>query len=375
MKTSELLLNKNIKVLSSTHVAMLEIHCSGTPYEIGRKHGLEARDRVHGSLAFYGGLFKTTCNLDWPSVCEEASKYVATLERLCPKYFGEIRGIAEGAEVGLLDVVALNVRTEINFGLFTKQPSLPIQSDGCTSLAVRTTKEGSWLAQNWDWMVEQSPNLIACHIAQDGLPKISMITEAGIIGKIGFNSAGVGVCLNAIRAYGVDHTKLPIHLALRTVLESGSKEEGIDRLTKTGVAGSGHILVADSTGGTGLECTSKGILKIPMDSQGLVVHSNHLLLEHPGVVEPPWLQDSRERVVRLRELAEKHLSEGNDVNTPELFDLFKDQKGYPGAINRHQVQDCKTQTLFNIIMHLPEKRATVTFGRPTEDGEQIQFSL
>jgi isopenicillin-N N-acyltransferase-like protein len=40
-----------------------------------------------------------------------------------------------------------------------------------------------------------------------------MVTEADVIGKIGINSAGVGVCLNAIRACGVDRTKLPIDLA------------------------------------------------------------------------------------------------------------------------------------------------------------------
>lgn len=302
-----------------------------------------------------------------------------TLEKLCTRYLEEMRGLAEGAGVGLLDVVALNVRTEINFGLFTRQPSLPVQSDGCTSLALKTPTPtpsgGSWLAQNWDWMVEQSPNLIACHITQAGLPGISMITEAGIMGKIGLNSAGVGVCLNAIRAYGVDRTKLPIHLALRTLLECGSKDEGIDKLVEAGVAGSGHILVADQTGGTGLECTSKAILKIPFDEHGLVVHLNHLLLEHPDVVEPPWLQDLHRRVARLRELAEERVAAVGGVSTPRLFELFQDEEGYPGAINRHQVRDCKTQTLFNIIMDLSGRRATVKFGRPTEDGERLHFAF
>ena len=51
-----------------------------------------------------------------------------------------MRGIADGAERELLDIVALNVRTEINFGLF---------SDGCTSLAWHTEKR-AWLGQNWD---------------------------------------------------------------------------------------------------------------------------------------------------------------------------------------------------------------------------------
>jgi len=51
-----------------------------------------------------------------------------------------MRGISEGAGRDLLDIVALNVRTEINFGLF---------SDGCTALSWQT--EGhAWLGQNWD---------------------------------------------------------------------------------------------------------------------------------------------------------------------------------------------------------------------------------
>lgn len=51
-----------------------------------------------------------------------------------------MQGIADGAEKELLDIVAINVRTEINFGLF---------SDGCTALAWHTEKR-AWLGQNWD---------------------------------------------------------------------------------------------------------------------------------------------------------------------------------------------------------------------------------
>jgi isopenicillin-N N-acyltransferase-like protein len=66
-------------------------------------------------------------------VCDEASKYISTLETLCPKYLDELRGVAEGANVDLLGIFALNFRTEITFGLFT----LRVKIDGCTSLAVK----------------------------------------------------------------------------------------------------------------------------------------------------------------------------------------------------------------------------------------------
>ena len=119
-------------------------------------------------------------------------------------------GIAAGAKRELSDIIALNVRTEIRFGLF---------NDGCTALSWLTSAH-SYLAQNWDWMLEQKPNLILLHITQTRKPTIKMVTEAGIIGKIGLNSAGVGVCLNAVQAYGMDPTRMPVHLGLRSVLES-----------------------------------------------------------------------------------------------------------------------------------------------------------
>lgn len=81
------------------------------------------------------------------------------------------------------DILALNVRTEIWYGLRT---------DGCTALGWRIapdagtgTEGASYLVQNWDWREEQKENIIALHIEQPGKPDIWFMTEAGIIGKIG----------------------------------------------------------------------------------------------------------------------------------------------------------------------------------------------
>lgn len=327
-------------------------------------------------MAFYEDLFKQSCNLDWPGVCKEASRYTPALETLCPRYLDEMRGVADGAGVTLVDIIALNVRTEITFGLFTDQPSTPVKMDGCTALSCKDDAGTSFLAQNWDWMREQRPNLVVCHISQPGtcMPDLSMVTEAGVIGKIGLNSKGVGVCLNAIRARGVDPSKLPVHLALRTVLESPSREAAVGSLREMGVAGSAHLLVADETGSVGLEFTINGLQELPMDDQSRVIHSNHLLLDHPGVDEPPWLPDSPFRALRLRKLAEEQFSAA-PVTVAGIFELFKDEDGYPGAINRCQVGESYFETLFNIVMDLSAKSAMVSFGRATEYSERVQFAF
>ncbi|KAL2276064.1 hypothetical protein FJTKL_01350 [Diaporthe vaccinii] len=384
--------------------------------QIGHAHGSGAKAQVLGSIAFYTALFQQKCDLDWAAVAREADKYVARLSITCPRYLDEIRGIADGAGVGFLDVLALNVRTEIIFGIFSEAEAVRARgpakvvngvngsngvngqhgesefpSDGCTSLAFTTpsTPTSSFLAQNWDWQPAQAQNLIVTHISQPkttadsgsdsdtDIPDIAMVTEAGIIGKIGLNAAGVGCCLNAIRARGLDSSRLPVHFALRTILESRSRAGALATLRKLGgVAGSAHILVADPAGSVGLEFAGGrgGIGEIGPDEKGRVVHTNHLVLEHPGVEEPGWLPDSRERLARITKLTDGEvLARKWDIE--RVLELFKDEEGFPFSINRLKVKEGESQTLFTIVMDLGRKEALVKVGRPTEDGEEIHLGF
>lgn len=341
--------------------------------------------------------------MTWDQVTLEAEKYTKPLEKTCSRYLQEIEGLAAGAGVSPLDVLALNVRTEIMFGLFTEASPTKtngnshqhhnnddIPSEGCTSLAWVDSAGGegsaattqSFLAQNWDWQPGQRENIVICHVSPTDEPtisKFSMITEAGLIGKIGFNANGVGCCLNAIRARGVDPARLPVHFALRTVLESQSRKDAIAKLEAVGVAGSAHILVADETGSNGLECSPvSGIKKIAMDADGRVYHSNHLVLEHPGVDEPAWLADSHTRLARIKvlagtTLADRRAASGEDLG--RLLEIFKCEEGYPGSINRKAEGESTSETLFTIIMNLSRREAWVKFGRPTEGGKEINLSF
>lgn len=313
--------------------------------------------------------------MSWPAVCQEAQKYADSLQRLNPRYFEEIKGIADGAGVGILDIIALNVRTEITFGLFTEDPKVPVKSDGCTAVAVRDVEGKMLLAQNWDWQVEQGPNLFIYHVSQPGtgLPDFVTVTEAGVIGKIGFNSKGVGVCLNAIRERGVNPEKLPIHVALRTCLESESLEKAVSALKAVGTAGSGHILVSDPHGATGLECTSTEIKELGLSGSG-IVHTNHFIHDDLFTGDLSWLPDSHDRFQRMQEMLGEKTS-SCPASSSLLFELFKDEHGGDGGINRRQAGVSEAATLFNIIMDLSKKEAIVTVGRPTEFSEQVKLSL
>ena len=57
-------------------------------------------------------------------------------------------------------------------------------------------KESGILSQNCDWAKDLEPLTVILKIKKKTKPEIIQIAEPGIIGKIGMNDAGLGVCLN-----------------------------------------------------------------------------------------------------------------------------------------------------------------------------------
>lgn len=210
-----------------------------------------------------------------------------------------------------------------------------------------------------------------------------MVTEGGIIGKIGLNEHGIAVTLNAIQAAGVNFKKLPCHLALRCLLDSKSLEKGIEKVTEFGVASSCHILTADSRGSRGIEFSAFDHIFLPMgdhvvrDIDGVITHTNHYLHDHKledndrlGVnIDIP---NSKFRLARIRQLIASRHEEGWGPSVLSIQTLLSDEEGHPGSICRDEET---LATLFSIVMNLTKKQATVTIGRPVEPQGEIQFTF
>lgn len=200
-----------------------------------------------------------------------------------------------------------------------------------------------------------------------------MITEAGIIGKIGLNSSGVGVCLNAIRALGVDFGRLPCHLALRRCLESKSAQEAAAVLQKAGVASACHILVGDSREAVGIECSHVDIVELPV-IQGVLTHTNHFVKPHP-VDDKLAFKDSPVRLARLDKLIQdrKTRLEKGSLEPKHIRFLLADEENYPTAICRSKTEESTVATLFNIVMDLRKRSAEVVMGKPSQREARVLY--
>ena len=76
----------------SNRTIMMQIQCSGTPYEIGLEHGKAAKIEVCRSLKFYADLFLKSAGLSWSEVCDTAVKFDEMLQEGWPVYWEEMRG-------------------------------------------------------------------------------------------------------------------------------------------------------------------------------------------------------------------------------------------------------------------------------------------
>ena len=203
------------------------IEAAGTPYEIGFAHGEQGREEVLCSIATYKEMFKTYANLGWEEAKHRSRAYIEHISRYDSDLLEEIRGVAAGAGVELEDILALNARSEVILMSGSKMPS-----DGCTAVAVTpesTQDRHTILAQNWDWKGRQIEAVLVLKIIQQDKPAITMVTEGGIIGKVGFNDAGIGVCLNALGTVGNPYG-LPLHIVLRGILDSRKLSDAIQKI-------------------------------------------------------------------------------------------------------------------------------------------------
>lgn len=149
--------------------------------KVGLQHGQQLKEEIHRQKTVYEAMFLKTSNTSWEQVRTIAKQYQATIENLTPDLFTEIKGIAEGSELEVLDIVALNSRSEIALGMF---------SDGCSSLGWNRGNEGVVLSQNWDWTARVKQNLALMSIEKPGKPKIWLVNE---VSEVNYVDCSIGL--------------------------------------------------------------------------------------------------------------------------------------------------------------------------------------
>jgi isopenicillin-N N-acyltransferase like protein len=335
------------------------IAVSGGPRERGRAYGERARDRIHGSLLLYERVFRHYTGLRWPAVRDRAGAFADPIDAYDVRLLPEIEGIAAGAGVDAEDILALNVRTEVMFGMGSSE---------CTALCAPTVGEDGHvlLAQNWDWKPGARQTCVLLVAAPHDGPAFVTLVEAGLLAKCGMNGSGIGLTANALTStLDLGAPGVPFHAVLRKVLSSTSFDDAIDAVTTPIRASSGSYLVACRDGrAAGLEAAPGGPETIHRTDGTRLAHANHFLGSRDGLHDLERVDDTSTSIAR-QAAADGWVAGPGERTIDEVFEVLRD---HSAPICQHAdgtaAPEAAYETIAAVAMDLSAASLWVTEGPP-----------
>ncbi len=286
------------------------IEAAGSPAAIGHAIGEQSRDRILATINLYAEIFAKPKK----DVFRAADHFKSQIESFAPNLSEEISAMAEAANVDRRWLYALNARSELLSALAVGE---------CTAVHFNGTP---FLGQNWDWLEQLEDLMVLERITDTAGHTVLMLTEPGIVGKIGLNSAGIGVCLNFLPTSNPT-LGVPTHIVLRHILSARTWSEIEDIIDRAGCGRSANLLIADETGrSTNIEFD--GLNARPFASeQKAIAHTNHYLASDIPVAEVLF-ENSDARLNRARTLVEA----SKDSNLEELRAILSDRSDFKHPI-------------------------------------------
>ncbi|WP_180953249.1 C45 family autoproteolytic acyltransferase/hydolase [Brevibacterium ihuae] len=234
----------------------------------GRSRGEQAARGIALTVDAYSALF-TRLGIPLDQQRAAAEQSLEALESWDPNQVVELTGVAAGAGLELWQVGLVDARTEI-LALAEVQPL------ECSTL-VHAAPGAAKAVQTWDWHAEfadvwhyQSVTGVGGELDHHGF------AEFGMRGKIGMNSARVGVMLNILRNARDAAGGVPVHSILAGVLaRARSVEEAVEIIRSAPTTSSSVITVTGPEAAAMVEIGPAGTQVLTSD--GWFAHTNHFV--------------------------------------------------------------------------------------------------
>lgn len=242
--------------------------------ERGLSYGRALGSAIAGSVAAYAEFWNA-----WGFAPEDVRRFGgAAGERIAawaPHTAAELAAVAEATGVAAEQIYALTARTE----LLAHTEALASE---CSTVAVVDAR-GARSAQTWDWYPLLSPEAaVLHHPAETGLPAapVTVFTEAGMLAKLGANSAGLGLHFNILShrldgAGALTDVGVPVHVVAREILLRADTVGAAREIAASAELTASTVLtVSTATEAACLELSPVGVAVVAPED-GFLWHTNH----------------------------------------------------------------------------------------------------
>lgn len=330
----------------------------------GAQCGELAREHIAVSVQSYRRLFQYYAGQEWGEVLGKAANFVPAVEAYDTEIMEEIRGIAEGSGRSVEEIMAINVRTELMYGVSPP----PTECTAIVALPFATADGHVLVGQNWDWHPSQKEAFIILKVRQEGRPNVVILTEAGLVGKMGMTASGLGLCVTLL-VCDQDRCawKVPMHILLRGMASAETMGDAIAAVSNADRSSSANFVIAHEAGeAIDLEAAPDDYDYVDPED-GVLIHTNHFTSQRLPVKDRQKAE-APNTLIRMQR-AEKVVRPRIGEITVETFkEAFRDHFNYPESVCRHpdprDDEPLHRESVASVIMDLTEKRMLVSCGPP-----------
>lgn len=215
----------------------------------------------------------------------------------------------------------------------------------------------------------------------NGKPRIHLLTEAGIIGKLGLNSHGVATTLNALSTNAAPQG-VPLHLVLRAMLDSNSLNAAMIEAVRSPIGCCANIMTGSPSGEVvDLEIENEDFdVLYPQD--GILLHTNHFL--SPRLPRPPRKDQGKFSVptsfIRLGVAGRLIKPHAGKIDQKVIGEVLKSHYDFPAGICGHDDPTLgavyRMGTVFSMIINLSQRRLWLARGFPCDTPyEEVDLSF
>ena len=246
------------------------IRAAGSRFELGRAQGRAQRAHIQ---AFLGDRLARIAPLlgrkfDEAAVRGTVRAYRAVIEERLPLMAQEVDGLASGAGIGLDDAYLLQLRREA-----VGYQKIPAAGD-CTTMALLAGHDTT-LAQTIDLNGGMRSELAVLDLTlpEDGR-QVLMASFTGLLGYLGMNSRGLGICLNLVLA-GDWRPGIPGYMLIRHLLDTADTVDDCIRIIGALPRASSRALTISD--GIRLACVEYTPTEVTVKWADRMAHANHFL--------------------------------------------------------------------------------------------------
>jgi isopenicillin-N N-acyltransferase like protein len=338
---------------------MIPVHVSreSTPAEQGLALGATFRPAIERTFASYLELFAVH-GLGAARVRELGERALYETEAWAPRLAEEAAGVAAGAGLEPWQLGVLNGRTEI-------LAAAAVTGEGECSTSVVLDEIAPRTVQTWDWHDTLRHVMLLRAIEVRPSFGVCTFTEFGIAGKIGVNSAGLGVHFNVLRHRSDNaHIGVPVHVVARRILDEASTVDDATSLARSArLSASSVLTVVTRNEVRGLELSPAGVAEL---TGANLVHTNHFLdpALAPGERTDPSESTTRERLAALAARADTLRSPDRDQRAAALRSHRADGAALCAHADLSLPPHMRWESLATISLDVVEGRLDVHEGGP-----------